>query len=213
MTKTNSKQQLSMKHPKLYLILFSFLAIFFAILTHFTFINFSLMYHFFGKYTPIMFFFFPIFSLALIILSAVIIFKHSKMSFIVPIALALAGTFLAIALVNDSSNTKMQSDFLKHEKTFNQIVNNPEIQKEGEYELDEKSIFFVAPEQKVIVESVGNGKFAYCIVTLDLEDRFEGYVYEPSGPPITWELVGQHSEKLDINEKWSYFVYYKGVLI
>ncbi len=213
MNKKFSKQQRPLNHGKLYLILFSLSAIIFAVFAHLAFINFSLIYHFFGKFAPIMFFIFPILSLTLIIISAVIIFKHNKMSFITPIAIALAGTFMAIALVNDSSNTKMQSDFLKHEKTFNQIVNNPQIQKEGEYEIDEKSIFYVAPEQKVIVESIGDGKFAYCIVTLDLEDRFEGYVYEPNGPPMEWELVGQYSEKLDINEKWSYFVYYKGVII
>lgn len=212
MNNKTSKQKMALKHTKLYLILFSLLTILFAVFTHLSFINFSLMYHFFGKYTPVMFFVFPLLSLALIIMSAVFIFKYNKMAFITPIALALAGTFMAIALVNDSSNTKMQSDFLKHESIFNEIVNNPEIQKEGIYEIDEKSIFFVAPEQKVIVKSISDGKFAYCIVTLDLEDRFEGYVYEPNGPPIEWELVGQYSEKLDINEKWSYFVYYKGVM-
>jgi hypothetical protein len=129
-----------------------------------------------------------------------------------PVAISLIGCLLAFVLADSSFSSKIQSDFLKKETVFNQIIDDISTKDaEGTYEIDVNELNFIAPEQKVIVKSVGNGKMAYCVVTIDLDDRFEGYVYDPYGSPDDWLQNGEYSLPLDIENKWSYFVYNKGV--
>ncbi len=204
------KEQKTLKHPKLIIFILSFIGIVFAVLTHLSLINPNLMYHYFGNYTTLVLYILPFLSLVLIILSSIFFFKYKKISFIAPIVFALAGTFLAFTLAEDSYLSKIESDFLKHEKVFNKIIEDPQYQKEGQYKLNDESIFSVAPEQKLIVEEVINNSYAYCIVTIDLEDRFEGYVYTKNGIPLEWNSFDINPPTpLDIEQNWMYFICYK----
>ena len=200
-------------HTKIFLIVLCILALFFALCTHLTLVNNSMMYHLFDKYTSVALFLFPILSFILIIFCCNLIFMKNKISFITPVAISLIGCLLAFVLADNSFSSKIQSDFLKKENVFNQIIKDisSENKLEGIYDIDNNDLKLIAPEQKIIIESVGNGKLAYCIVTIDTIDRFEGYVYDPYGSPDDWLRNGEYSEPLDIENKWSYFVYNKGV--
>lgn len=200
-------------HSKKFLIILCIIALFFALCTHFTLVNNSLMYYLFNNLTTVALFIFPVLSIILIIFCCTIIFKENKISFITPVAISLIGCLLAFVLAENSFSSKIQSDFLKNEKVFNQIIEefSSENKSEGVFEIDSKELKFIAPEQKIVIKSVGNGKLAYCIITIDTNDRFEGYVFDPYGSPDDWLKNGEYSEPLDIENKWSYFVYNKGV--
>lgn len=199
-------------HTKLFLILTCILSLLFALGTHWMLINNSFAYYLFDDFTPIALFIFPVLSLIVIVFCCSLIFKYNKISFLTPVAISLIGCLLAFVLADSSFSSKIQSDFLKKETVFNQIIDDISTKDaEGTYEIDVNELNFIAPEQKVIVKSVGNGKMAYCVVTIDLDDRFEGYVYDPYGSPDDWLQNGEYSLPLDIENKWSYFVYNKGV--
>ncbi len=213
MSTKNNNQTLSKKDKYTFIIL-TILAIVFSVGTHFCLINSSLMYYAFNNLATIVFFIFPILAICIIIISTIIIFKKKKISYIVPVALSMAGCLLAFSLADSSFSSKIQSDFLKNEKAFNDIVKHYESSdtKDGTYEIENNELTFVIPENKIIIESVGNGnKKAYFFVAIDIDDRYEGYVYDPYGSPSDWLENGEFSEPLDIEKKWSYFVYHKGV--
>ena len=200
-------------HSKKFIIILSIIAFVFALCTHFVLVNNSLMYYIFDKFTPISLFIFPVLSVILIIFCCSFIFKEGKISFVTPVAISLIGCLLAFVLADASFSSKIQSDFLKKEIVFNQVIQEVSLAEkpEGVYEIDKKELGLIAPEQKIIIKNVGNGKLAYCIITIDTEDRFEGYVFDPYGSPDDWLRNGEYSEPLDIENKWSYFVYNKGV--
>ncbi len=201
-------------NSKKFLIIICILALIFALCTHWTLINNSIMYYLFDDFTPLALLFFPAMSIILVVFSCILLFKNNKISFITPIAISLIGCLLAFVLADNSFSSKIQSDFLKNETAFNKIIAkiSSENKSDGIYEIESKELKFIAPEQKIIVKSVGNGKLAYCIITIDLDDRFEGYVYDPNGSPDDWLKNGEYSVPLDIENKWSYFVYNKGVI-
>lgn len=208
--KISSKME---KKDKLFLIILTLAALFFSIGTHLTLINNSLMYYIFNKFTTVALFIFPVLSIVLIVFSCFFLFKKSKISFVIPIVASLVGCLLAFTLANDSFASKIESDFLKNEQAFNQVVNEhiSSNTTDGTYEFDKKELNFLIPEKKIIIASVGNNKYAYFLVAIDIEDRLEGYVYDPYGSPEDWLENGEYSEPLDIEKKWSYFVYHKGV--
>ena len=198
---------------KYILVIITALAVIFSLGTHFCLINSSIMYYIFDKFTSVALFIFPLLDLSIVIFSSIIIFKKNKISYIIPVAISLIGCLLAFALADSSFSSKIQSDFLKNENLFNDIIKDYESNnvENGTYEIDKKELKFVVPEQKIIIESVGNGnKKAYFIVAVDIEDRYEGYVFDPYGSPPDWLENGEFSEPLDIEQKWSYFVYHKG---
>ena len=210
---TKNKNSSTTNEKKYMLIALTVLSVIFSLGTHFCLINSSIMYYIFDKFTSVALFIFPLLALSIVIFSSIIIFKKSKISYIIPVAISLIGCLLAFALADSSFSSKIQSDFLKNENLFNDIIKDYESNnvENGTYEIDKKELKFVVPEQKIIIESVGNGnKKAYFIVAVDIEDRYEGYVFDPYGSPPDWLENGEFSEPLDIEQKWSYFVYHKG---
>lgn len=210
---TNINNSSNAKTNKHLLLILTVLAVIFSLGTHFCLVNSSIMYYIFNNFATVALFIFPFLALTIVIISSIIIFKKSKISYIVPVAISLIGCLLAFVLADSSFSSKIQSDFLKNEKLFNDIIDHYESTdpKDGTYEIDKKELKFVIPEQKIIIESIGIGnKKAYLMVCIDTEDRYEGYVYDPYGSPPEWLENGEFSEPLDIEQKWSYFVYHKG---
>lgn len=206
------KKEISKKDKTLFIIL-CVCGILFSLITHLTLINNSVMYYLFGNITPIALFVFPVLCVILIFISCFFIFKKNNFSFIIPVAISLIGCLLAFTLADGSFSSKIQSDFLKNESEFKKIVEEHVSNEttEGTYEIEISKLNFVIPEKKLIISSVGNNKYAYFFVAIDIEERMEGYVYDPYGSPDEWLENGEYSEPLDIDKKWSYFVYHKGV--
>ncbi len=199
-----------MKKEKNIILILSVLAVIFSVCTFLILINYNLIYYHFNEFTTLIFLIFPLLSLILFVISSILIFRKNKISFIIPVAIALIGCILAFVLSNDASLSKIETDFLKHENEFNQVIVKLENKPSGLYKLNNDDLKQVIPVNKVLVESVGNNKFAYFFIALDAPDRYEGYIYAPYGTPEKWMALGEFSDELDIEKKWSYMLLHKG---
>ncbi|MBE7091625.1 MAG: hypothetical protein E7365_00380 [Clostridiales bacterium] len=194
-----------MKKNKFIIFLLSFLAVIFSICTFLILINFNIVYYYFERFSTLVFLIFPLLSVAILVLSSILIFKKNKIVFIVPVTIALVGCLLAFVLSNDASLSKIETDYLKYENQFNSQITKLENKNEGTYNLDDDSLKQIIPVNKVQIISVGNNKYAYFFIALDTPDRYEGYVYIPYGTPEEWDIYGAFTEdSLDINGKWYY---------
>ncbi len=199
------EMEVSMNKDKTTIIILGALALIFSLCTFLMLINYNTVYYYLGdKFTTLSFFIFPVLALAVFVVSSIFIFKNNKISYVVPVAIALIGCILAFVLSNDASLSKIETDYLKNENKFNQQIVKIENKPEGLYELDNDDLKSVIPENKVLIVSVGNNKYAYFFIALDAKDRYEGYVYIPHGTPEEWDAFGAFTEPLDIEKCWFY---------
>ena len=202
-----------MQKDKQLLILLSVLALVFSVCSFFALINYNVLYFYLGEFTIFAFLFFPLLCLLIFIFASTLIFKKGKISFITPVAIALIGCILAFVLSNDASISKIQGDYLKNEASFNTQIEQLSDKKTGVYEINDYSLKWIVPLNKVQVESVGNNKYVYFFIALETEDRYEGYVYAPYGLPELWDTFGEFTEPLDLDKAWYYMLLPKGELI
>ncbi len=178
----------------------------------FSFYFFNLICYYLDSFSIFGFLFFPIIAVILSILAILTTFKEKSMLYVVPVAICLIGCLLAFSFSNDVSNSKIQSDYLENENDFDIAIEYVEkfygddnnFVKEGIYEVKIPALQFVLLENKVLVDNIGNGKSAYLLITLDEENRYEGYAYIPHGTSLEWDDYGYFSEPLDLDGKWFY---------
>ena len=196
--------EVNMKTDKLTITLLSALALIFSVCTFFMLINYNTAYYYFNNFTEIAFFVFPVLALSVFVVSSIFIFKKNKIAYITPVAISLIGCILAFVLSNNASLSKIQTDYLRYETEFNQQITELKDKQEGVYILETDSLKPVIPVNKAQIISVGNNKYAYFFIALDAKDRYEGYVYIPSGTPEDWDTYGAFSDPLDIEKSWYY---------
>ncbi len=194
---------------KLKIFILSFLSLVTSVCTYLVLINYNLVYFYFKEYSIFAFIVFPLITAAIVVFTGALIFKNNKMIYLVPATIGIVGCLLAFVLSNDGSNAKIESDFLKNEDCFNQaLVLVEDVAPSDEIiEIDVPELKWVLPESKAMIVSVGNGKKAYFFIASDLSDRYEGYVYAPSGTPIEWDDYGYfypEEGSLDLNGAWFY---------
>jgi len=186
-------------------LIFCAIALLFPLLIFLLLLETNLAYYFFGSFAKALVFILPICAIIISVISTVFVFKRKKISFIIPVAIAVAGSILAFTLSSEAQMSKISGDFLKHETELNSLVENvlAEEYDTGIYDIDCDELFAILPLQKVVVEDAYTGT-ALFFLTLELDDRYEGYAYIPFGSVEDWTNYGEWSDALDIEGDWYY---------
>lgn len=210
------KKSAETKKRSVFTYILGLLPVVFSLCTFLSFLYVNFLYFHIGESAVnIAWLVFPLLSLVCAILLLLRFFKQKDILCIVFVGVAVVVTVCSFAFANSASKTKIEHDFLKNEKCFNQTA-------EGliaDYERDggtlrtypSEELKNILPPLKAEVISTGSSKPAVFLYALETDDRFEGYAYLPDEIyPIAWDMTyTEWSDALDIESNWYYICIYK----